>query len=69
MEFELSRTPIDEDRKKVCPKCGSKCNIIDFTPEILYIFCIECPFQIWESKYKIRNGLIHEIKELYKNEK
>ena len=62
-------------KKRFCPKCGSKCNTIDWTPEIIYVFCtgidedtnIECPYQTWEPKHKIRDSLIHEIKEIYKN--
>lgn len=52
--------------EKICPKCGSKCNYIDFTSEIIYIFCLKCKYQIWEPKYKDRNGFIQTIKELYK---
>ena len=52
--------------EKICPKCNSKCNCIDFTPEIIYIYCLKCNYQMWEPKYKIRNGLIYTIKELYK---
>ena len=55
-----------KQEKRICPKCGSKCNCIDFTPNITYIFCFKCNYQTWEPKYKMRNGLIHTIKELYK---
>lgn len=52
--------------KKICPLCGSECNCIDFTLKTIYIFCLNCSYQTWEPKYKTRNGLIHTIKELYK---
>jgi len=63
---------MNKDKKRVCPKCGSECNVIELTLETLYVFCLDvfrigCSYQTWVPKHKIRNGLIHEIKEIYKN--
>jgi len=62
---------MNKNKKRVCPKCGSECNAIEHSLEKLYVFCLDvfrigCNYQTIVPKHKTRNGLIHEIKEAYK---
>lgn len=34
-----------EEEEKICPKCGSKCNYIEFTYNTVYIFYLKCSYQ------------------------
>lgn len=52
---------------KTCPECGEKCNCKDNTLETIYVWCTKCPYQTLEPKHPVKDGLIHEIKEIYQN--
>ena len=43
-----------------CPKCKSKCGMVDFTTKLVYIFCKKCSFQTWEVKRWVNKEIEYE---------